>query len=175
MRRLSALLLAIAAPAAALAQPAHNAAPAPANRMAPFQWLVGEWRGSGWTLLPNGSRHTFDSRETVSLKLSGNALLVEGVHHESGQPERIVHDAIGMLTWDNRANGYRFRTALASGMSGDFPVEPTANGFNWRIDTPGGQIVYEIRYQDGEWIERGRRIGTDGRAVDFFEMRLRRQ
>jgi hypothetical protein len=184
MRRLPLLLLTLAAPVAAGAQPAPSgthaqpaqaAIPGTASRMAPFRWLVGEWRGSGWTLLPDGSRHTFDSRESVSVKLSGHALLIEGKHYLSGQPERIVHDAMGMLHWDNRTNGFRFRTALASGMAGDFPVEPTANGFNWRIDTPGGRIDYTITHEGGEWVERGRRTGADGQAVDFFEMRLRKQ
>lgn len=175
--RLPLILLALAAPAIAAAQPTQppQAAAVPEDRMAPFRWLVGEWRGSGWMLRPDGTRHSFGSRETVSLKLSGKALLVEGLHHETGHPDRIVHDAIALLTWDNRARGYRFRTALANGMNGDFAVEPTADGFIWRIDAPGGTIVYTITNQGGEWVERGRRTGSDGRETDFFEMRLRRQ
>lgn len=177
MHRLAACFLAFATPSTALAQPAAptRTAPVMSEKMAPFAWLIGEWRGSGWTLLPNGSRHTFESSEIVQSKLSGNALLVEGRHSETGHPDRIVHDAMAMLTWDNRANGYRFRTALASGMGGDFAVEPTANGFNWQIDTPGGRITYRITHENGEWIERGSRTGPDGSAVDFFEMRLRKR
>lgn len=175
MRRLAALMLAfVVTPGLAAAQPAPAAAPA-ADRMAPFRWLVGEWHGSGWTLAPDGSRHTFGSREIVTLRLSGNAMLVEGLHHETGNPQRVVHDAIALLTWDSRANAYRFRTALATGMGGDFPIEPTANGFNWSIDTPGGRITYRITHENGEWIERGSRTGADGRAIDFFEMRLRQR
>lgn len=178
MRRLPLLLLALAAPSVAAAQHAGHATPphaaAAGEKMAPFAWLVGEWRGSGWFAGPNGARSTFESRETVTTRLSGNALLVEGLHHETGNPARVVHDAIALLTWDSRANGYRFRTALASGMGGDYPVEPTADGFTWRIDTPGGQIVYTVTHERGEWVERGSRTGPDGRAVDFFEMRLRK-
>jgi len=179
MRRLAALLLAatIASPAAAQSNPAPAAAEtaAKAERMAPFNWLVGEWRGSGWALGPDGKRHMFDAHEVVTLKLSGQALLVEGKHFEAGKPDRVDHDALAMLTWDNRANGYRFRTGLSSGMGGDFPVETTPDGFIWSIPTPGGTITYTVTHANGVWTERGRRKAADGSVVDFFEMTLKRQ
>jgi hypothetical protein len=143
--------------------------------MAPFAWLVGDWRGSGWTSLPDGSRHRFGSRETVALKLSGNAILIEGRHHHEDKPDQIVHDAMAMITWDSRTKAYRFRSALANGQGGDFAMEPTPNGFNWRIDTPGGPIVYTVTHENGVWTERGTRTGADGTKVDFFEMTLRRE
>jgi len=178
MRRLAALLLAatLAAPAAAEPAPKTNTnAVALHERMAPFGWLIGEWRGSGWTLTPEGKRHSFESHELVTPKLSGNAILIEGKHHEPGQPERIVHDALAMITWDSRANAYRFRSALAKGMGGDFSIEPTANGFTWSIPSPGGTITYSVTHANGVWTERGRRKAADGRETDFFEMTLRRQ
>ena len=177
MRLASLLLAACFLPATAIAQPASAPveAPATAERMAPFAWLVGEWHGSGWFVAPDGSRHTFESREGVTPKRSGNALLVEGRHHPAGQPDRIMHDAIALLTWDSRAGAYRMRTALANGQGGDFPVEPGPNGLTWRIDTPGGAIVYTITNNGGVWIERGSRTGPDGQSVDFFEMALRKR
>lgn len=174
-------LLLIGLSSAACAQPAARpqrtavATPALSERMAPFGWLIGNWRGSGWTLLPDGSRHRFESTETVVPKLSGNAILVEGRHYAPGQPERLVHDAIALITWDSRANGYRFRSALANGMGGDFDIKPTANGFTWRIDTPGGPIVYAVTHENGVWTERGTRTGPGGASIDFFEMTLRRE
>lgn len=182
--RLIAVALALAAASQAVAQPAPAPAPAGAatpalgERMAPLAWLVGEWRGEGWMMTPDGSRHRFQSREAVTRRLSGNALLVEGQHHEPGQepgrPGRLVHDAIGMITWDARTNAYRFRTALANGQGGDFPIEVSPTGFAWRIDAPGGRIDYVTTYANGVWTERGTRTGADGRAMPFFEMVLRR-
>ena len=176
MRRL-ALLLALAAPTAVLAQPTHHAPAGAAlnERMTPFAWLVGEWHGSGWFITPDGTRHTVESREVVTPKLSGTALLVEGRHHAAGQPDRVVHDAMAMLTWDRIANAYRFRSALASHVSGDYAIQPTANGFTWSMDTPGGRIVYTTTHDNGVWTERGSRTGADGRSVDFFEMTLRKR
>lgn len=174
-------LLLAATPVAATVQPPT---PAPqktastatvAERMAPFAWLIGEWRGSGWMTIPDGSRHTFESLELVTPKLSGNAILIEGKHYHPGRPDQLVHDALAMITWDSRTKAYRFRSALATGQGGDFPVEPTPNGFVWRIDTPGGRIVYTVTHQNGVWTERGTRTGPDGATSDFFEMTLRRQ
>jgi hypothetical protein len=126
-------------------------------------------------MLPDGSRQRFDSSETVTLRLSGNALLVEGKHSLPGRPDQLVHDAIGMITWDAQAGKYRFRTALANGMGGDFPIEIAPGRFSWRIDTPGGAIDYVAEFTGETWVERGQRTGPGGRGIDFFEMTLRRQ
>jgi hypothetical protein len=180
MRAILLPLLLASLPVAACAQPAAGPPASPSatavgERMAPFAWLIGKWRGGGWTLLPDGSRHRFESRETVTPKLSGNAVFIEGQHHQEGRPEQIVHDAIAMITWDSRTNAYRFRSALANGQGGDFAIEPNANGFTWRIDTPGGAIVYSVTHENGVWTERGSRTGPGGARIDFFEMTLKRE
>jgi hypothetical protein len=161
----------LAAPLPAMAQ----TAPVLSERMAPFSRLVGEWRGAGWFMLPQGGRATVQSRESVTVRLSGNALLVEGRHSEASQPDRLVHDALGMIVWDARQNGYRIRTQLATGQGGEFVIEPRANGFVWGMDTPGGRIEYVAEVDDRTWVERGARIMPDGRRIEFMEMRLSRQ
>lgn len=167
--------LAIALLLMLIALPASAQPPALSERMAPFARLVGEWRGSGWMMTPQGQRVEFQSHEVVTPRLSGNALLVEGRHFAASQPDRPVHDAMAMITWDTRQNAYRFRSALATGMGGDFPLTPRAGGFTWSMDVPGGRIDYDIALTDTSWHERGRRVLPDGRQVDFFEMRLTRQ
>lgn len=180
MRLLAAAAAALLVPTMAVAQPPTpppTLAPAVTlgERMAPLAWLVGEWRGEGAMTMPDCTRHRFESRETVTARLSGNALLVEGRHFEPGAPDRLVHDAIGMITWDAAARGYRFRTALANGQGGDFPIDVSPTGFAWHIDTPGGRIDYRTTYTNGVWSERGSRTLPNGRSVDFIEMTLRRQ
>lgn len=174
MRLVAASLLAILAASPALAQPADSAAAAVtySERMTPLSALVGEWRGSGWILGRDGARTTFTSQESVTPRLSGNALLVEGRHR--GPNGALVHDAIGLVVWDQRAGGYRMRTQLATGMGGDYPLEVRPGGFTWRIDTPGGQIEYVAEFAADSWVERGRQIAPDGRTTEFFEMTLQR-
>lgn len=174
MRLLAASLIAVLAASTAAAQPAESASGAAtySERMAPLSGLVGEWRGSGWVLAQGGVRTTFTSHESVTRRLSGNALLVEGQHR--GPAGELVHDAMAMIAWDQRGGGYRMRSQLANGMSGDFPLEVTPGGFTWRMDTPGGRIEYVATFTADTWTERGRRIGPDGRSIDFFEMTLQR-
>lgn len=165
-----ALCLAVNTPS--VAAPGKSATQA-GDRMAALSPLVGEWRGSGWMLLPDGTRQSFTSHEQVSERLSGNALLVEG-QHRAGDGQ-LVHDAMAMITWDRAQNGYRMRTALASGMGGDFPLEIGPGSFRWTMELPGGQIEYTAEFNKDSWVERGRRIGADGQSIDFFEMQLQRE
>jgi len=171
MRRLVAFALLLAAPLA----PAAATEPVLLSRMAPFDALVGTWRGSGWMLMPDGSRAAFDSQEVVTPRLSGAALLVEGRHWRPGQPTVLVHDAMAMITWDARSSAYRFRTALANGQGGDFPLEVGDGRFTWRMETPQGRMEFVTEFGSGTWRERGRRVLPDGSTVDFFEMTLTRQ
>jgi hypothetical protein len=177
MSAIAAALLALSAPAPATVTLAIERGPAVSlsQHMAPLAPLVGEWRGSGWMLMPDGTRRSFESRETVTSRLSGNALLVEGRHYAPGNPQRPVHDAMAMITWDQRAGAYRFRSALANGSGGDFPLEVSPGRFAWRMEMQGARIDYVAEFTGDTWTERGRRTGADGRSIDFFEMRLRRQ
>jgi len=149
-------------------------APGLGERMAPLQSLVGPWVGHGWMLLPDGKRETFSSNEIITPRLSGAALLVEG-QHRSASDNRIVHDAMAMIVWDSRQNGYRIRTQLASGMGGDFPLTVTPKGFAWSMASPAGQIDYVAEIVNNSWIERGTLTARDGKKLPFFEMTLRRQ
>lgn len=174
MRALLALLIASITPAAAEA--AETNAPSEiGQRMQPLSWMVGEWHGVGWMLGPNGSRRDFTSREIVTSRLNGNALLVEGEHRQGGETRAVVHDAMAMLTWDADRAAYRFRTALADGHGGDYPLELRANGFTWTMTLPQGRIDYQIDYQGDRWIERGFRSVANGKQVQFFEMTLSRK
>ncbi|MBX3562208.1 MAG: hypothetical protein KF780_10405 [Sphingomonas sp.] len=149
--------------------------PPPSERMAPFAALVGDWHGSGWIVTPQGRRAEVRSRETVTARLSGNALLVEGRHFEAGQPDRLVHDAMAMIVWDAPTGAYRMRSALASGLNGDFAIEPRGETIAWAMDTPGGRIDYLITISGDTWIEHGTLTAPDGRQIAFMELRLTRQ
>jgi hypothetical protein len=139
--------------------------------MAPLKDLIGSWTGEGWMMLPNGQRATFRSQETVSSKLSGNAVLIEGLHRASDTGQ-VVHDAMAMITWDERTKSYRFRSALSTGLNGDFPFELSPGRYVWRVDMPGGKMEYVAEFTADRWTEKGRRIGADGKATEVFGMAL---
>lgn len=174
MRAIFALALVLALPLArpVSAQPAQAAALS--DRMAPLAVLVGEWRGSGWMLMPDGARAEFISSETVTSRLSGAALLVEGRHVDPVDGS-VVHDAMAMLTWDPRANTYRFRAALANGHGGDFPLTAEPGRFAWTTDTPNGRLDYVADFDATTWRETGTITSADGDTRQIFEMTLTRQ
>ena len=155
--------------------PAVAQTPALGERMVPFAALVGDWHGSGWIVTPQGRRAEVRSRETVTARLSGNALLVEGRHFESGQPDRPVHDAMAMIVWDAPTGAYRMRSTLANGLNGDFAIEPRGETIAWTMDTPGGRIDYLITIAGDNWTEQGTLTAPDGRQIPFMELRLTRQ
>ena len=101
------------------AQPSSDPDPL-SERMIPLKPLLGRWMGTGWMVTPTGSRQTFGSKEAVTARLSGAALLVEG-QHRTMTDGRMVHDAMAMIVWDSGRNAYRMRSQLANGMGVTFP------------------------------------------------------
>jgi hypothetical protein len=60
------------------------------------------------------------------------------------------------------------------GMSGDYAVRPTADGFVWEIPAGPMTIRYTATFRDGVWKEVGERIAEGAPPVRFFEMTLTR-
>src|SRR5215216_3825309 len=108
----------------ALAQAGGAAAqgpkPSPAHMeaMKRLDFLVGEWQGEGWNEMVPGQRRTSPINEMVQSKLGGSVLLVEGlgkVKVPGKDEEVVVHNALGVLSYDENAKLYRMRSYLAGG------------------------------------------------------------
>jgi hypothetical protein len=167
------LLLSIAAVAQTPANPL-------AAEMKKLDFLVGEWKGQGWIEMVPGQRRTFRGEETVQRKLGGTALLIEGVH--KGKPdgkdeEVIVHNALGVISYDERAKLYHFRSNLADGRYTDAEARVLSPGaMEWGFQYPGGgSMRFTISLTEkGEWREVGE-MAIDGKGWrKFFEMTLQR-
>ena len=158
----------------AQAPPAPDPA-AQAAQIKKLDFMVGEWQGEGWMDMPGGARETFTSWEKVQSKLEGVALLVEGLH-KSKATGKVVHQTLAILSFDEAAKNYRFRTSLANGRSGDYTGKVVAdNVFEWGMDTPRGRIRYTIKLNDkGEWSEVGEFSADSTNWRKFFEMTLRK-
>ena len=133
--------------------------------------MVGQWKGSGW-IQQGAKRETFTGTETVQRKLDGLALLIEG---KFGNPEgKVIHETLAVLDFNAKASKYRFRTYLASGMSGEQDLKIVGDGFEWGFQTPAGTIRYTIKTANDVWLEIGE-FSKDGKAwIKFFEMKLDR-
>ena len=165
----------VAGPTAAAQRPE----PPSLEPMERLGFLAGTWEGEGWMEYQPGRKATFTSREIVEPRLGGRVLLVEGTHRSPmpGEPEPVVvHHALGVVSHD-AAGGYRFRTWLADGHSGDFGAELADGGLVWGYDDPRlGRVRYTIRIEDGDWVEVGDASRDGGESWHrFFEMRLSRK
>ena len=133
--------------------------------------MVGQWKGSGW-IQQGAKRENFTGTETVQSKLDGLALLIEG---KFSNPEgKVIHETLAVLDFDAKAAKYRFRTYLATGMSGEQGFKIVADGFEWGFQVPAGTIRYTIKTANDVWFETGE-FSKDGKNWSkFFEMKLDR-
>src|SRR5437867_2254331 len=81
-------------------------------------FMVGQWKGAGWFEYAPGQRSAFVITETIQSKLDGLALLIEGVGKSKidGKGEGdTIHQALAVLSYDDKARRYRFLTHTAEG------------------------------------------------------------
>jgi hypothetical protein len=139
------------------------------TEMKKLESLAGQWKGSGW-IQQGAKRETFTGTEHVQRKLDGLALLVEGKF--SNAEGKVIHETLAVLAFDAPAKGYRFRTYLASGMSGEHDFKLLADGFEWGFQFPTGSVRYIIKTNNDVWLETGE-FSKDGKTwMKFFEMKL---
>lgn len=172
LRSLAVAILAVTASQTVLRADSPAADPG-LEAISKLSFLEGTWIGSATMRRGPGEPAAMTSRETVSSKLGGRVLLIEGVHH-SGSPERLVHHALGVVSYDATTGGYRMRSYLATGQDGEYPGEIKDGAFVWGMETPNGKIRYTIRVVDGQWKEIGE-IERGGTWMPFFEMTLRKE
>ncbi|MDX2042602.1 MAG: hypothetical protein SF097_15380 [Acidobacteriota bacterium] len=173
MKKMFLFLLILNCSVAAFAQQATQA-----QEMKKLDFLVGEWQGEGWTEFVPGQRRTASITEKAQSKLNGTVLLLEGLGKTKvpgKQEEIVVHNALGVLSYDANAKLYRLNSFLADGRSTDAEASFVDGAFQWRMQVPQMSIRYTIKLTEkGEWFEQGE-MSQDGKTWrQFHEMTLRR-
>jgi hypothetical protein len=166
-----------------LALPLCGSAQSPASsqlqEMKKLDFLIGEWKGEGWNEFVPGQRRTSPIIETAQSKLGGMILVVEGLGKAKvpgKQEEVVVHNALGVISYDANAKLYKVRTYTAEGRSVDAEAKFTDGGFQWAFQVPQGMSIrYTIRLTEkGEWFEKGE-MSQDAKSWrQFHEMTLQR-
>ena len=164
------------------AAPAQDAATLQREAMKKLDPWVGVWKGSGWILTGrNQPRQEFTITETIQSKLGGRVLLVEGVGRGKDAKtgaEVDTHNTLAVLSYDEIAKTYRFRTHEAMGRALDVEGKPLdGGGLEWgfRDETRGATIRFTIRLDGNRWHEVGEAT-IDGKTWHkFLEMTLERQ
>lgn len=131
-----------------------------------LSFLVGDWKGTGWMMIQDGTRHSFDQYEKIQLKLDGTALLIEGTGYADG---KLIHDALAIVTYNKETYHFDFSSFLFSGKQGKFKAELIDDKLHWY---PAEFIRYIIYLNEkGQWYETGEmKRGNDW--IQFMEMTL---
>jgi hypothetical protein len=152
-----------------------------AEALKKLEFLVGEWKGTGWTLTPSGKR-TSQVTEVFRYKLGGQIALVEGLgvaKDEKTGAERPIHQAFGVFSYDHASGKIRFRYYKAeNGEEGEVFIEPSDKSITWGFDVKewGSKIKFVQQINSaGKWIETGDFSRDGGKTwMRFMEMELTR-
>lgn len=145
------------------------------EKMAAFSHWTGRWKGEGVQYRgPQAAKSSVD--EVIESKLDGTVLLINGIGKKSeGGTEIVVHEALGVLTYDAFKNEYKFRSWLRSGLTTEAWFNITGdNKYQWGFDTPNGKIKYSITIDPVKktWNEIGEFSQDGTNWMKFFEMNL---
>lgn len=149
------------------------------DAMKKLDFWVGQWQGTGWVEFAPGQRRTATVTEMIQSKLDGLVLIVEGTGKDKApgkEEEAIVHHAVGVITYDERAKVYRFSTHTMEGRHADAELKVIdERTFEWGFQVPVGTVRYTINFTEkGQWHERGD-FSQDGKTWrQFHEMTLDR-
>ncbi len=173
--RLAALAFVLASASAASGQEGR---PDPSKLMAAereamqkFSYMDGVWRGTAWTILPSGEKHTITQTERIGPFLDGTIKVIEGRGYEADG--KVAFNAFGIASYNPATRAYTLRS-YAMGQAGDFVLTPTDDGFTWEIPAGPMTIRYTATVKNGTWREVGDRVVAGKEPVRFFEMNLKR-
>ena len=144
------------------------------NEMKKVQWLVGKWKGEGWMMFGPEEKHTFSQTETVTSKLNGILLAIEGLGTDG--ESNIIHNAFAVLSFDSANQKFVMRAHKADGAFTEADALVDDNGsFIWGFNHPyAGELRFTIRQNDkGQWYEIGEVSNDDGDSwFQNFELLL---
>jgi hypothetical protein len=133
--------------------------------------MDGVWRGTAWTILSSGEKHSITQTERIGPFLDGSIKVIEGRGYN--QDGTVSFNAFGIISYDTAKRGFTLHSH-AMGMVGDFVLRPSPDGFIWEILAGPMTIRYTAVIKDGGWREVGDRISPGKDPIRFFEMNLKR-
>jgi hypothetical protein len=133
--------------------------------------MDGIWRGSAWTVLPPGEKHTVTQTERIGPFLDGSVKVIEGRGYDPDG--KVTFNAFGTISYNPATRVYTLHS-YAQGQAGDFVFTPTSDGYVWEIPAGSMTIRYTAVIKDGGLREVGDRIMPGKDPIRFFEMNLKR-
>lgn len=139
--------------------------------LASLAFMDGVWRGSAWTILPSGEKHTITQTERIGPFLDGSVKVIEGRGYDPDG--KVAFNAFGTISYNPGTKKFTLHS-YAQGYVGDFELTPNADGYMWDIPAGPMTIRYTATIKDGAWHEVGDRILPGKEPIRFFEMNLKR-
>jgi hypothetical protein len=144
---------------------------AQSEAMKQLTFMDGVWRGTAWTILPSGEKHTITQTERIGPFLGGSVKVIEGRGYDPDGT--LTFNAFGTISYNPASSAFTLH-AHAMGNVGDFALTPGPEGYVWEIPAGPMTIRYTAVVKDGLWHEVGERVVPDQKPVQFFEMNLKR-
>ena len=138
--------------------------------MAKLEMVVGDWKGTGWQMGRGGEKVPFGSHETIMKKAGGTLFAIQGKHWLVDDPSRVIYDAFGTITYDVERKTYVLTNHFSTGATVVYDATAVSNGFRWKASPT---IEMELLIVDGEWVEKGFRIGGDTKE-QIFEITMKK-
>lgn len=147
-----------------------------ADEMKKLDWLLGEWKGTASIQMGPGKSESVSQTERVQSKLGGKLIVIDGLgkrRNEDGSLGDVVHEAFGVISYDEKKGAYRFDAWTAREGYVEAWMTVSENTATWGFDAPMGKIRYTIdRTAKNEWHEAGE-FSRDGSTwMKFFDMTL---
>lgn len=138
-------------------------------KISQLDFMVGNWKGSGWMMGRDGQKSEFDQTEKIQFKLDSTMVLIEGLGTSQG---KVVHNALALLTYNKEEDKLAFRSYLQNGQSSDFPAELIDDKLYW-YPNPNVRYIIWTNEKD-QWYETGE-FKRGEEWMQFFEMTLDRE
>lgn len=143
------------------------------DQMKKLALWTGRWAGTSTSQM-QGKTESGTVEESIEWKVDGHALLINGLG--KNKEGKIVHEALGVLSFDAKENRYRLSTWLRDGRNADaWFLVLGDNSFQWGFDVPTGKIRYNIHLTQTTWVESGEYSSDGAQWFPFFQMQLTRQ
>ncbi|MEO9853564.1 MAG: hypothetical protein ABJE80_17740 [Reichenbachiella sp.] len=144
------------------------------EKLAALEMMVGTWKGTGYIYTPAG-KESSSVTENIQYKLDGTVIVAEGrgIKTMEDGSEKVVHDALGVISFNPFTKQYQMNSFISKGMSTNAKVEiKDENSVVWWIEAGPTTIRYSLTIKNGQWTEIGERSMDGENWQQFFEMKL---
>jgi hypothetical protein len=147
--------------------------------MSRLSFLVGRWEGDGWFQMGPGERQEFRQTEEIGWKLDSLVIQVQG-HGVGKNPAEdaggAVHEALGLISYDDQSSRYRFMAYTAEGRVADAVATVGERSLVWSFPVSSGiQIRYTMMVdEEGRWHETGELSRDRENWTPFLDMTLQK-